>query len=47
MDYKFIIKTDLKTLKYLFEQREMDEAQQKWVSTIMGVKFEIHYKPGA
>jgi len=46
MGHRFIIRTDQKALKYLFEQRVMDEAQQKWVSKLLGFKFDIQYKPG-
>ncbi|XP_028775121.1 uncharacterized protein LOC114732011 [Neltuma alba] len=44
--HKFVIRTDQKALKYLLEQRIVEENQQKWVSKLMGFKFEIVYKPG-
>lgn len=44
---QFIIRTDQKALKYLLDQRVMNETQQKWVSKLMGLKFEIQYKPGS
>ncbi|PHT76006.1 hypothetical protein T459_19528 [Capsicum annuum] len=47
MGHHFIIRTDQKALKFLLEQRVMDENQQKWVSKLMGNKFEIKYKPDA
>lgn len=45
--HPFIIRTDQKALKHLLEQKEMDCDQQKWVSKLMSLKFEIHYKPGS
>lgn len=41
----FIIQTDQKALKYLLEQRILAPDQQKWITKLMGYKFEIHYKP--
>ncbi|KAF7810715.1 Retrovirus-related Pol polyprotein from transposon 17.6 [Senna tora] len=46
LGHRFIIRTDQKALKYLFEQRILDPDQQKWVSKLMGYNFEIQYKPG-
>lgn len=43
---KFIIRTDQKALKYLLEQKVLEENQQKWVSKLMGYNFEISYKLG-
>lgn len=43
---KFIIRTDQKALKYLLEQRPVEENQQHWISKLMGFKFEIIYKLG-
>jgi len=45
MGHHFIIRTDQKALKFLLEQRVMDEEQQKWVSKLLGYQFEIRYKP--
>jgi len=42
----FVIRTDQRALKFLLEQRVMDNEQQKWVSKLLGFKFEIVYKPG-
>ncbi|KAF7836177.1 Retrovirus-related Pol polyprotein from transposon 17.6 [Senna tora] len=47
LGHRFVIKTDQKALKFLLEQRIMDPDQQKWMSKLMGYKFEIQYKPGA
>lgn len=46
LGHHFIIRTDQKALKYLLEQRIIDEDQQKWVVKLMGFKFEVLYKPG-
>ncbi|KAF7810714.1 putative mitochondrial protein [Senna tora] len=47
LGHRFIIKIDQKALKFLLEQRILDPDQQKWVSKLMGYKFEIQYKPGS
>ncbi|KAF7802180.1 putative mitochondrial protein [Senna tora] len=47
LGHRFVIKTDKKALKFLLEQRITDPDQQKWVSKLMGYKFEIQYKPGS
>lgn len=41
-----IIKTDQRALKFLLEQRILAPDQKKWVTKLMGFKFEIKYKPG-
>lgn len=46
LGHHFIIKTDQKALEFFLGKRVMDENQQKWVSKLMGYKFEIKYKPG-
>ena len=43
----FVIRTDQKALKFLLEQRILDENQQNWVTKLMGYSFEIQYKPGS
>jgi hypothetical protein len=43
---KFIIRTDQKSLRYLFEQTITTEAQQKWLVKLMGYDFSIEYKKG-
>lgn len=40
----FMIKTNQKALKYLLEQSIVNEGQQKWVSKLIGFKFEVQYK---
>lgn len=42
----FIVRTDQKSLKFLFEQRLVVPECQKWMTKLMGYNFEIHYKPG-
>lgn len=42
----FIIRTDQRSLHYLNEQRLQGEDQQKWIVKLLGLDFEIQYKPG-
>ena len=41
MGSKFKIKTDHNSLKYFFEQKELNERQQKWVSKVQAYDFTI------
>lgn len=43
----FIIKTDHHSLKYLMEQRMLTPIQQKWLSKLLGLDYEIQLKKGA
>ena len=47
MGRKFIIRTDHKSLKYLWEQKITTIAQQRWLSKLMGYDFVIEYKRGS
>ena len=42
----FIICIDQKSLKFLTNQGLMGEVQIKWSTKLMGLDFEIHYRPG-
>ena len=42
----FIILTDQKSLKFLTKQRVMGEEYFRWTSKLMGLDFEIQYRPG-
>ena len=44
--YHFIIYTDHQSLKYLLEQRISTPLQQKWLTKLLGLSYEIHYKKG-
>lgn len=46
MGRHFIIKTDQKSLKFLTEQRLFSDEQFKWAVKLVGLDFEIQYKPG-
>jgi len=43
---KFTVFTDQKSLKFLLEQRVVEEGQHKWLSKLMGYSFDIKYKVG-
>lgn len=47
MGSHFIIHTDQRSLKFLTEQRVLGEEQFKWTSKLMGLDFEVKYKPGS
>ncbi|WVZ26438.1 hypothetical protein V8G54_004982 [Vigna mungo] len=42
----FIILTDQKNLKFLTDQRLLTEEQFKWASKLLGLDFEIRFRPG-
>ena len=42
----FIIITDQRSLKFLTDQHLFGEDQLKWTSQLMGMDFEIQYRPG-
>ena len=42
----FIIMTDQRSLTFLTEQRLFGEDQLKWTSKLMGMDFEIQFRPG-
>ena len=42
----FIILTDQRSLKFLTEQGLMGEDQVKWTSKLIGLDFEIRFRPG-
>lgn len=44
--HRFIIKTDRQSLKYLLEQMIATPLQQKWLSKLLDLSYEIHYKKG-
>ncbi|RVW82993.1 Retrovirus-related Pol polyprotein from transposon 17.6 [Vitis vinifera] len=43
----FVVRTDQRILKFLWEQRIMIEPQQKWLLKLMGYDFSIEFKKGA
>ncbi|KAK6162053.1 hypothetical protein DH2020_001894 [Rehmannia glutinosa] len=44
--HKFIIRTDQQALKYLLEQKVMNPMQQKWMTKLLGLDYEIQYRKG-
>ena len=43
---KFIIYTDHKSLKYLFDQRDLNKRQPRWLDVVKDYNCEILYHPG-
>lgn len=43
---KFIIKTDQQSLRYLLDQRVVTPLQQKWITKLLGLHYDIQYKKG-
>ena len=41
---KLTVRTDHKSLKYLWEQQLTTEAQHRWLVKLMGFTFNIEYK---
>ncbi|KAL2237281.1 UNVERIFIED_CONTAM: Transposon Ty3-G Gag-Pol polyprotein, partial [Sesamum indicum] len=44
--HHFIIKTDQKSLKHILDQRVESALQQRWVTKLLGLSYEVHYKKG-
>jgi hypothetical protein len=42
----FVVKSDHNSLKYLLEQKDLNERQQKWVSRIQAYDFDIEFVKG-
>lgn len=45
--HKFIIKTDQQALRHLLDQRVMNPTQQRWLTKLLGLNYEIQYRKGA
>ena len=43
---KFIIYTDHKSLRYVFDQQELNTRQTRWLDVVKDYDWEIHYHPG-
>ena len=43
---KFEIFSDHKSLKYLFDQKELNMRQRRWMEFLKDYDFELHYHPG-
>lgn len=44
--HKFIIKTDQQALRHLLDQKTMNPTQQRWLTKLLGLHYEIHFKNG-
>lgn len=47
MGFKFLVKTDQRSLKFILAQREIGAEYQKWIMKLMGYDFTISYNPGS
>ena len=43
---KFVVKTNHNSMKYLLEQKDLNERQQKWVTKVHAFDFNIEYVKG-
>ena len=43
---EFVIKTDQRSLKHLFDQKPISTIQKRWTSKLSGLTYRIEYKPG-
>jgi hypothetical protein len=43
---RFVVKSDHNNLKYLLEQKDLNERQQKWVSRTQAYDFDIEFVKG-
>ena len=43
---RFVVKSDHNSLKYLLEQKDLNERQKKWVSKIHAYDFDIEFVKG-
>ncbi|KAL2245963.1 UNVERIFIED_CONTAM: Retrovirus-related Pol polyprotein from transposon [Sesamum indicum] len=44
--HHFIIRTDQKSLKHILDQRVDSVLQQRWVTKLLGLSYEVQYKKG-
>jgi len=43
---QFELFTNLKSLKYLFSQKELNQRQRRWIEFVKDYKFMLQYHPG-
>ena len=46
LDAQFEVFSDHKSLKYLMDQKELNNRQRRWMELLSDYKFNIHYHPG-
>lgn len=44
--HHFVVRIDQQSLRHLILQREVSVEYQKWMRKILGLDFEVQYKPG-
>lgn len=47
MGHRFIKRTDQQALIHLLDQKSVSPVQQKWITKLMGLNYEIQYKKGS
>ena len=45
-DSRFEVFSDHKSLNYLFDQKELNMRQQRWLELLMDYDFNLNYHPG-
>ena len=46
MGWKFVVRINHRSLRYLLHQKIATPAQQNWVAKLLGYEFEVLYKSG-
>lgn len=47
LGHHFVVRSDQQSLRFLTQQREVNQKYQKWVTKLLGFDFEIQFKPGS
>jgi hypothetical protein len=43
---RFVVCSDHKSLKHIFDQKELNMRQRRWMEVLLDYDFELHYHPG-